>query len=113
MFAFLGTLYELVGVPSREAPRLTPSLGYVAGDRFRTPDNLQSLCGVTNPGQSRNAPFSLAYPLRCEVFRARERMFGMRGDDRDAALCSYADRGWPPAAIPLMPGCSREVYPAE
>src|SRR5207249_2442331 len=30
---------------------------------------LQSLRGVRNPGQSRNAPFSLAYPLRCEVFR--------------------------------------------
>src|SRR5207247_5891541 len=47
-------------------------------------------------------PFSLAYPLRCEVFRGRERMFGMRGDDREAALCSCAD-----------PGCSRDVYRPE
>src|SRR2546427_9244660 len=108
-----GDVQRSFGVRITRATTINPFAGLGAGRQFPDAGQPSIALRCYEPWTVSERSFFARVPPRCEVFRARERMFGMRGDDRDAALCSYADRGWPPAASPLMPGCSREVYRAE
>src|SRR2546427_13246132 len=81
------------GVRITRATTINPFAGLGAGRQFPDAGQPSIASRGYEPWTVSERSFFARVPPRCEVFRDRERMFGMRGDDPDAALCSCADAG--------------------